>query len=328
MTVIGFHASHEQINPRQLLLDVQRAEQAGFDAAMCSDHIEPWSHAQGHSGFAWSWLGSALATTDLRFGLVTSAGHRYHPAVIAQALGTLGVMFPNRVWAALGSGEHVNERITGKPWPDKEVRQQMLAECFDMVDQMLKGAVVSREGLVPADKARVWDRPAQRPPLYLPALTPETAARFAVNYDGLITINQPIDETRKVLEAYRDSGGKGPAMLQVHLSWAPDEDEAAALAREQWGTNVFEPPVMGGLGSPEDFEARAASLGDELGSAVADAVLISADTASHAQRLHDYIELGFDEVYLHHVGQDQVAFIDTFAEKVLPQLRGSDGGSA
>lgn len=248
MTVIGFHASHEQIDPRRLLLDVQHAEQAGFDAAMCSDHIEPWSHAQGHSGFAWSWLGAALATTRLRFGLVTSAGYRYHPAVIAQALGTLGVMFPDRVWAALGSGEHVNERITGKPWPDKETRQQILAESFDMVAEMLDGGVVTRDGPVPADKARVWDRPPQRPPLYLPALTPETAGRFAGRYDGLITINQPIGETRAVLQAYRDNGGRGPAMLQVHLSWAPNRDEAAALARRTMGDQRFRSSRDGRVG--------------------------------------------------------------------------------
>ncbi|HEX2214389.1 MAG TPA: LLM class F420-dependent oxidoreductase, partial [Mycobacterium sp.] len=146
---------------------------------------------------------------------------------------------------------------------------------------------------------------------------------FAGTYDGLITINQPIDETRRVLEAYRENGGRGPAILQVHLSWAPSADDAAALAREQWGTNVFDPSVMGGLGSREDFEARAASLGDELGSAVEEAVLISADTAEHADRLRTYIDLGFDEVYLHHVGQEQAAFIDTFGETVLPHLRES-----
>ena len=85
MTVIGFHASHEQVHPHALLEAVQAAEQAGFTAAMSSDHFSPWSERQGHSGFAWSWLGAAMATTSLPFGIVNAPGQRYHPAVVAQA---------------------------------------------------------------------------------------------------------------------------------------------------------------------------------------------------------------------------------------------------
>lgn len=105
MTLVGFHASHEQISPRQLLLDVQRAEQAGFDAAMCSDHFAPWSSRQGESGFTWAWLGAALATTNLTFGTVNAPGMQYHPAIIAQASATLAQMFPGRFWMALGTGQ-------------------------------------------------------------------------------------------------------------------------------------------------------------------------------------------------------------------------------
>src|SRR6187551_3885196 len=109
MTVIGFHCSHEQIPPGTLLRDVQHAEQAGFTAAMSSDHLSPWSERQGQSGFAWAWLGAALATTRLPFGVVNAPGQRYHPAMIAQAIGTLAAMYPGRFWAALGTGEASNE---------------------------------------------------------------------------------------------------------------------------------------------------------------------------------------------------------------------------
>src|SRR3954471_15337567 len=122
MSVIGFHSSHEQVHPAQLLDAVRHAEQVGFTAAMCSDHFSPWSQRQGHSGFAWSWLGAALQATALPFGVVTAPGQRYHPAVIAQAIGTLGAMYPGRFWAALGTGEASNEHITGTDWPRKDVR--------------------------------------------------------------------------------------------------------------------------------------------------------------------------------------------------------------
>ena len=135
MTVIGFHCSHEQIDPAQLLRDVQHAEKAGFTAGMSSDHFSPWSVRQGESGFAWSFLGAALATTGLPFGVVNAPGQRYHPAIIAQAIATLAQMFPGRFWAALGSGEASNERVTGAMWPRKEIRDQRLTECVEVLSR-------------------------------------------------------------------------------------------------------------------------------------------------------------------------------------------------
>ena len=133
MTIVGFHNSHEQVHPAALLAATQRAEQAGFDAAMCSDHWAPWSVRQGHSGFAWTWLGAALATTGLPLGVVNAPGQRYHPAIIAQAAATLAAMFPGRFWVALGSGENVNEHITGGRWPAKAERDARLRECDEII---------------------------------------------------------------------------------------------------------------------------------------------------------------------------------------------------
>ena len=123
MVFLGFHASHEQLPPSRLLAAVTRAESAGFDGAMCSDHLAPWGVRQGESGYAWSWLGAALASTSFSLGLVTAPGQRYHPVITAQAIATLEEMFPGRFWAALGSGEAVNEHVTGDPWPPKEDRR-------------------------------------------------------------------------------------------------------------------------------------------------------------------------------------------------------------
>ena len=76
MTLIGYHASHEQFGPRELLDNVQLAEAAGFSAAKSSDHFHPWSERQGQSGFAWSWLGAAMQSTSLPFGIVSAPGYR------------------------------------------------------------------------------------------------------------------------------------------------------------------------------------------------------------------------------------------------------------
>lgn len=318
MAAIGFHASHEQISPGQLLKDVQRAEEAGFDAAMCSDHIEPWSARQGHSGFAWSWLGAALATTGLRFGVVNAPGQRYHPAIIAHASATLASMFPGRFWMALGSGENMNEHITGDPWPQKDTRQRRLEECVDVIRRLHDGGEVTHHGLVTVEQARIWDVPVPRPQLIAPAVSVETARRSATWADGLVTVNQPHGKLKEMLAAYRDNGGRGKAVLQIHLSWAPGEQDAVAIALDQWRTNVFAPPIPWDLPTASHFDGVSADVGEEQ---VRKSVNISTSLDQHAQWLGEYAELGFDELYLHFVGQDQAPFIDAFAEKVLPQLR-------
>ncbi|HEU5144769.1 MAG TPA: TIGR03885 family FMN-dependent LLM class oxidoreductase [Dermatophilaceae bacterium] len=317
MTVIGFHCSHEQINPAQLLRDVQHAEQAGFTAGMSSDHFSPWSERQGESGFAWSFLGAALATTQLPFGVVNAPGQRYHPAIIAQAIATLAEMFPGRFWAALGSGEASNERVTGEVWPRKEVRDRRLIECVDVIRRLLQGEEVSHDGLIHLNRARLWTLPDTLPDLVGPAVTPETAARHAAWADGLITVNQPKETLQQVLDAYRGAGGRGPARLQIHLSWAPSEDEAVGIAHDQWRSNVFGPPVSWDVETAEAFDVITRDVTPDQ---VRQAVLVSSDLGQHAAWLQEYIDQGWEELYLHFVGKQQAGFIDTFGEHVLPQL--------
>ena len=318
MTRIGFHASHEQAPPDRLLSDVQRVEAAGFEVAMCSDHFSPWSHRQGHSAFAWAWLGAALATTRLPFGVVNAPGQRYHPAVIAQAIATLGVMFPGRFWVALGSGEASNEHITGARWPRKELRTRRLEECVEVIRALLAGEEVSHDGLVTVDRARLWELPEPRPRLVGPAVSVESAARVAAWSEGMVTVNQPPDKLREMVRAHRDAGGAGPLALQVHLSWAPTAAEAEQIAHEQWRSNVFAEPVSWDTETVAAFDLMSADVTVEK---VRTVVNISSDLGWHRDRIAEYAAIGFDEIYLHHVGQSQERFIDAFGEHVLPGLR-------
>ncbi|SBT37847.1 TIGR03885 family FMN-dependent LLM class oxidoreductase [Micromonospora auratinigra] len=318
MTVFGFHASHEQIHPARLLEAVIHAESAGFDAAMSSDHFSPWSARQGQSGFAWSWLGAALQATDLPFGVVNAPGQRYHPAIIAQAIGTLAAMYPGRFWAALGTGEASNEHITGEVWPRKDIRTARLRECVDVIRALLAGEEVSHDGLVTVDRAKLWTRPEQ-PPALIGAAVSEATARWCAEWaDGLITVNAPTEHLRRMIDAYRDAGGRGPLHLQVHVSWAPAQAEAEAIAYEQWRSNVFAPPVCWDLEMTDHFDTVSE---DVPMSKVTDTVNVSADLGRHVGWLEEYVGLGFDQIALHHVGQEQRAFIDTFGEQVLPKLR-------
>jgi probable non-F420 flavinoid oxidoreductase len=317
MTVVGFHASHEQLHPAALLDAVQAAQRAGFTAAMSSDHFAPWSERQGQSAFAWSWLGAALQATRLPFGVVNAPGQRYHPAIIAQAAATLAAMYPGRFWVALGSGEASNEHITGDGWPRKQVRDARLRECVDVMRALLAGEEVSHDGLVTVDRARLWTLPDEPPRLVAAAVSPATARRSAEWADGLITINQPPEVLRRVIDAYRENGGRGPVAVQVHLSYAADQAEALKIAHEQWRTNVFSPPVCWDLETPEAFDEIAKHVPVE---AMRDAVQIATDPEQHAERLRDIVSLGVDELYLHHVGQQQDEFIEVFGGRVLPAL--------
>lgn len=318
MPIVGFHASHEQVSPSGLLAAVKAAEGAGFQAAMCSDHLAPWSSRQGHSGHAWSWLGAALEATSLSFGVVTAPGQRYHPAVIAQAIATLAELFPGRFWASLGSGEAINEHVTGEPWPPKDVRDARWLECAAVIRALLDGQEVSHAGLVTVDRAKVWVEPTVRPALFGAAVSEKTAGLVGGWADGLITVNQPIETLRRVLEAFHAEGGEGkPAYLQVHLSWAEDEESARRIAHEQWGSNVFASALAWELEMPAQFEAAAEYVRPDD---VVDAVLTSSDPSRHVDWLAELADLGFDALFLHHVGPEQERFIEVFGDKVLPEL--------
>lgn len=319
MARIGFHASHEQFAPSELLRLVQAAEAAGFGCAMSSDHFKPWSEAQGQSGFAWSWLGAAMQATQLPFGVISAPGYRYHPAVVAQAAATLSEMFEGRLWLALGSGQRLNEDITGLPWPAKAERNARLAECAAIIRGLLQGEAVTHQGRVTVVDAKLYSRPKMRPKL-LGAAVSEATAEFVGGWaDGLLTVSAPLDTVRRVVEAFRRGGGEGkPLIMQAKLSWAPNDAEALRSAHEQWRPNILGGDVGWELRSPADFETAARFVRPED---LEEAVFISSDPHRHAAWLSEFVGLGFEELQLHQVGRDQDGFIEIFGAKVLPQLR-------
>jgi probable non-F420 flavinoid oxidoreductase len=320
MALIGFHASHEQHPPGQLLRDAVAAEAAGFRAVSSSDHFSPWSERQGESGFAWSWLGAALQATTVPFGVVNAPGQRYHPAIVAQALATLAEMFPGRIWAALGTGEASNEHITGERWPDKATRQARLIECVHVIRSLLQGHEVSADTYVRVDRARLWTLPETPPRLVGAALTEDTARWCGGWADGLITVHQPAERLRRMFDAFRAGGGEGkPLIVQVKVAWAPDDDQALAAAFDQWRTNVFESALMADIETVEAFEVASRHVRPED---MHGSVLVSSDPGRHAALLHELVDLGVDELYVHQVPKDQAGFLDVYAEKVLPELQG------
>jgi probable non-F420 flavinoid oxidoreductase len=319
MARIGFHASHEQFSPSELLCLVQAAEAAGFDCAMSSDHFRPWGPTQGQSGFAWSWLGAALQATNLPFGVISAPGYRYHPAILAQAAATLSEMYPGRFWIGLGSGQRLNEDLTGVAWPEKAERNARLKECADIIRRLLRGESVSHYGRITLVEGQLYSLP-ERSPLLLGAAVTEATAEFVGAWaDGLLTVSSKPEQVVKVVEAFRRGGGEGkPLFMQVGLNWAPTEEEALKGAHEQWRYNVLGGELNWELRSPRDFDTATRFVKPED---MREALLISAEPNQHVDWLGEFIELGFEELQLHQVGRNQHTFIEAFATQVLPQLR-------
>src|SRR3712207_3143964 len=181
MARIGFHASHEQFPPSELLSLVKSAEAAGVKCAMSSDHFKPWGPDQGHSGYAWSWLGAAMEATQLHFGVISAPGYRYHPAILAQGAATLAEMYPGRFWFALGSGQRLNEDMVGRPWPSKAERNARLRECTEILPTPPRVDTATHRRSVPVSHARLYSSPATRPLPFSPAVT-ETSAEFLAGW--------------------------------------------------------------------------------------------------------------------------------------------------
>ncbi len=320
MAHIGYHASHEQFKPSELLQYVQIAQQAGFTLALSSDHFHPWSEQQGQSGFAWSWLGAAMqATPGLHYRVVCAPGQRYHPAIIAQAAATLAEMFPHRFWLTVGSGQALNECITGDKWPIKSDRNARLRECVDVIRALWAGETVTHHGLICVEQAKLYTRPETPPPIIGAAVTAQTAQWLGRWADGLITISRPPEKLQTVVDAFRRGGGEGkPMILKVQLSYDRDEDTARQKAHQQWRNNIFQNIMMTQLQTPQQFDAAGEFVKPEE---LYEHIRISADIQQHIEWLQQDIELGFDELILHNVNREQQQFIEIFGEKVIPVLQ-------
>lgn len=318
MALIGYHASHEQFTPSELLKYVELAERAGFQAINSSDHFYPWSERQGQSGFTLAWLGAAMRNSSLPFGMVCAPGQRYHPAIIAQAVATLSEMFPQRFWISLGSGEAINEKITGEPWPPKPERNLRLKECVDVIRRLLNGETVDIKSTITVEQARLYTLPRIKPLLIGAAISVETAAWFAGWVDGLITVSKPVEELKAIVKAFRENGGAGkPLILKVQLSYARTQHEAIMGAYDQWRTNIFQGSVLGELRTVEQFDALAEFVKPEDLDGKID---ISSDLDFHIGKIKEYMELGFEKIILHNVNREQELFIKDFGDKVLPSF--------
>ncbi len=318
MTTFGYQASHEQFAPGELIKLSKLAEEAGFTSINASDHFHPWSERQGQSGYVYAWLGAALQATEIPCGVVIAPGQRQHPAIVAQAAATLAEMFPQRFWMALGSGESLNERITGEKWPSKSIRNERLLECFSIIKRLLNGETVTHYGHVHIENAKLYTLPTHLPLLLGAALSEETAKWMGGWAEGLLTAHKPTDELKKIVDSFKKGGGEGkPVYLQVQLGYNADEEKLAADVFHQWRTNIFPGKVKGDLWKVEQFDALGEFVTLED---IKKKILVSSSIQQHIDSLKEYAELGFEKIIIHNVGRNQEEFINVFGEKVLHKV--------
>lgn len=322
---IGYAAMLEQFHPTEAVEFAVAAERAGFRGVMAADHFQPWVPQQGQAAFVWNVLtalGERVAG-DIGPG-VTCPSFRFHPAVVAQASATLEAMYPGRSWLGLGSGEAVNEHVVGGYWPEPVQRLDRMWEAIEIIQKLFTGKDVKHAGrFFTLETCRLWTMPQKPPPIYVATAGPVTAKRAGRTVDGIITPGAPVEKIAglfaKFDEGARDAGKDAstmPKILQLHLSWAPTDEQALRNALTQWPNGGMKFPKQD-IRSPSDFEQIAKLVRPED---FEGRMVISSDLDAHRKEIQKFLDLGVDRIYLHNVGRNQHEWIEVFGRDVLPAL--------
>jgi coenzyme F420-dependent glucose-6-phosphate dehydrogenase len=326
---LGYKASAEQFGPRQLLDFATEAEERGFDSVWISDHFQPWRHTNGHAPFALSWLGSAGERTK-RVILGTSVltpTFRYQPAIIAQAFGTLGALYPGRMILGVGSGESLNEvAVTASEWPSAKERLARLREAVTLIRRLWSEELVTFDGqYYHTLKATIYDKPDQPVPIYISAGGP-VAARFAGRAgDGFICTSGKGDELYRdqllpALEEGAKAAGRDPSTIErtIEVKVSFDTDKSRALADTRiWAALALPAEEKVDIHDPREMEKKAEEVADQAHRRW----LVSSDPEEHVEQIWHYIELGFTHLIFHAPGDDQSRFLQLYSEQILPRLR-------
>lgn len=317
MTDYGYTLSSEEHPPRALVTQAQQAEAAGFAFLSISDHYHPWTRSQGHSPFVWSVLGGiAEATEQIDVGVgVTAPIMRIHPAVLAQATATVSHLFDGRFFWGVGTGEALNEHITGERWPLPAIRREMLEEAVDVIRELWRGETVSRRGTYyEVENARIFDAPEADIPIIVSGFGPKAAALAGRIGDGFWG-NAPDQE---LLDAFTSAGGSGPRYAQVNLCWGEDEDAARKMASEIWPTAGVEGQLSQDLPTWTHFELAADPLSVEQ---ITKSVPCGPDIVGElVESVQKYVDVGYDHVYFHQIGPDQEGFFRFWEQELRGEL--------
>jgi G6PDH family F420-dependent oxidoreductase len=309
----GVFLSSEECGPRALVDQAVAAETAGFDRAWISDHFHPWIDEQGHSPFVWSVIGAIAEATDLRITTgVTCPTIRTHPAIIAHAAATSACLLEGRFQLGVGSGENLNEHVHGDPWPDADIRQDMLEEAIEVMRLLWQGGVQKHDGPhYQLRNARLYDLPDEPVPVIVSAFGPKAAELAGRIGDGLASTS-PDEEAVKI---FTDKAGTDkPRQAGVKVCWGPDEDAARKEVLRLWPNTGLPGELAQELPSPAHFEQAVELVTEEhVGK-----VPCGPDPEPFVETIQAYADAGFTELFFHQVGGDLEGFSRFFRAKVEP----------
>lgn len=309
MCLISYHASQEQFGPVELLRLISLAEKAGFSGIHSSDHFHPWSERQGHSSFTFSWISTAMQLCRLPFSMVCAPGQRLHPAIVAQAIATISCMYPGRLIIELGSGEALNECITGDDWPAKNLRNQRLLECHHIISMLLKGNKVNFSGLVKVKNAKLYTLPSLTPPLYCAALSENTSEWAGSWAEGLLTTaDHDIELTKSKIKLFRNGANADlPIHLQFSFCYGRTKKEAEEQAYDQWRSNMVGLDKLESLRTTEQFDKLSANITMED---VRDKILIITEMNELKHHINKLKKLNPASIHLHNISKNQEDYLE------------------
>jgi G6PDH family F420-dependent oxidoreductase len=316
MTKYGYTLFCEGNAPRDLVQQAVLAEQAGFDFLVISDHYHPWLTSQEHSGFAWSILGAVAQATDKieLATMVTCPIMRYHPAIIAQAAATVGILSNGRFTLGLGSGERLNEHIVGRGWPSATMRHAMLTEALAIIQELHRGGYRSYSGdYFTLDDARVFDLPDGGIQIFV-AAGGKKAAALAAKSDGVCVTEPDAD----IMKAYTAAGGdvKG-TWGQVVLSWNASKDAAMQTAYDQFRFSAGGWKVQAELPNPINFDAATRNVRPED---LTDAIACGPEVSVHVKAINKFKKAGIQHLAVAYPGDDVGGFMEFWKKKLQPAL--------
>jgi G6PDH family F420-dependent oxidoreductase len=318
MTEIGYALSSEEHLPDKLIEHAHRAEEVGFTFGLISDHYHPWVDKQGQSPFVWSILGGiAQVTQKFRIGTgVTCPMIRIHPTIIAQAAATIGAMMPGRFFLGVGTGENLNEHITGEKWPPYDIRAEMLEEAVEVIRLLWEGGPQSYYGgYYIVENAQVYTLPDELPPIMVAASGKKAAELAGAIGDGLITTAPEAEVTQAFNEA---AGEQRPMYGQISVCWAADEETAIKTAYEWWPNAGLGGELSQELPTPAHFEQASKTVREED---IAKAIICGDNPKKHLEAIQKYVDLGFQYIYVHQIGPDQEGFFKFYQQHILPEFQ-------
>jgi coenzyme F420-dependent glucose-6-phosphate dehydrogenase len=337
MLTLGYKASAEQFGPQELLGFGIHAERAGFDSVFVSDHLQPWRDTDGHAPNAFAWLGALAARTErVMIGTsVVTPSFRYHPAIVAQALATVGCLAEGRqVVLGVGTGESMNEMPLGIEWPDQKERFARLKEAVELIQKLWTDKYVDFDGqFFKTRDATIYDKPKIPVKLWIAASGPAAARLAGRTADGFICTSGKGMElySETLLPALAEGADKAgrsadgvEKMIEMKVSY--DDNRQRALADCQiWSALALPSETKMGVEDPREMERLAAKLPLEQ---AASRWLVASDPDEHLEQLRPYIELGFTHLVFHSPGENQTRFINAYARDILPKIRARWGVAA